>query len=544
MRVPLRLNPFQWRNPFYWLNPYYWVPPRDVEIEGRPRRYFRALMIALHVVLVVAIVLGLGYVNRHYKLDTELLSPFPVLHGVWLPLLFLLMYGGAWLGYWFFRLLLDPTGGQFPDIDAAWDEGLAAVERAGIDPTAVPLFLVVGRPASGTADFFSATKLPFAVREEPRRPDAPLHVYANREAIFVTCEGASVLARLSQLLDDERKAKLFKRTGLPSGLMHASSASFDLLDLPNAPAEVAAGEAAAPSPGTGGLPAGLEATVLTHSTDDWLPKPQAAAFVGVAADEADRLAARLRYLGDRIADRRRPYCPANGVVWLLPLAGTESETAAEQTAAACKADRAAAEAGLAVHGPSAAVVCDAQDLPGFRDLLKGLAEPAAQERLLGRSFPLVPNVPAESRADLLQSGINWVTRNLVPGVVYQRFGSEAEGNGVRWSDANARMWRLTAELNDRRTTLARLVAQSLTDDPARPPLLAGVYLAGTGPDAADQAFAAGVVRQLITMQNGVSWTARADAEEADYKRMTLVGYLAMLAVVIAVGTLAYTTWVG
>ena len=45
-----------------------------------------------------------------------------------------------------------------------------------------------------------ATKLPFTVRAEPRRGDAPVRVYATREAMFVTCEGASVLARLAELL--------------------------------------------------------------------------------------------------------------------------------------------------------------------------------------------------------------------------------------------------------------------------------------------------------------------------------------------------------
>ena len=89
-----------------------------------------------------------------------------------------------------------------------------------------------------------------------------------------------------------------------------------------------------------------------------------------------------------------------------------------------------------------------------------------------------------------------------------------------------------------------MLSQGLVDDPARPPMLAGVYFAGTGPDARDQAFAAGVAQQIIGLQNQVAWTAAADAEERDYKRMAAIGYLATAAAVLAVGALAYTTWWG
>ncbi|MCI0701254.1 MAG: hypothetical protein L0241_09270, partial [Planctomycetia bacterium] len=62
----------------------------------------------LHILLVICITLGLYTINQRYHLETELLSPFPRLHHYWLPLLFVLLYVGAWLGYWFFRLLTDP----------------------------------------------------------------------------------------------------------------------------------------------------------------------------------------------------------------------------------------------------------------------------------------------------------------------------------------------------------------------------------------------------------------------------------------------------
>ncbi|VTR99431.1 Uncharacterized protein OS=Blastopirellula marina DSM 3645 GN=DSM3645_11297 PE=4 SV=1: ImcF-related_N [Gemmata massiliana] len=488
------------------------------------RKVLRVIVWTLHILIVILVTLGLYAINQRYHLETELLSPFPGLYAYWLPLLFLLMYTGAWFGYWFFRLLTDPRDGSHPDIDDAWAGALKALDAAGIDPTEVPLFVVIGKPRTDLADFFAATKLPFAVRAEPRTEGAPVQVYATRDAVFVVCPGASVLCRLADIFVSEARA----------AAPPPPPAGFDLLDSTERPLEVLPGSALVVVPEAG--------SASMDVLDEWLPRPGVSDVPAVPADEAERLAGRLKYLCRLIAERRRPYCPANGIIWLIPVAGTSSEAVADRTALACRDDLLAAEAGLQVHCPAAAVVCDAQDLPGFRDLLRGLPEPLARERLLGRSFPLVPAVPAEKRPDVLFNGMDWVARSLLPGVAYQRFGSEAEGNGERWSGANARLWALLCELHSRRAALVRLLGRGITDGADRLPMLAGAYLGGTGPAEQDQAFVAGVVQQLIGLQNNVGWTATAVAEERDYRRMTAIGYAASLALVIAVGVFAYQSW--
>ncbi len=487
------------------------------------RKVLRFTVWVLIVVLLVLFILGLWAVNYRYRLETELLSPFPGAHPFWLPILFILLLAGAVLAWLFFKLLTDPKTGEFPDIEDAWRDGLLALEQAGIDPAEVPLFLVVGKPETSTADFFAATKLPLAVRAEPRRADAPIRVYATRTAVFVTCEGACVSARLADVL---AKQKALVTT--------PASGPVNLLDSPDLPADVLAGEPPPPmidttSPGGAAV------------DDTWPPAPGGSG-TALPTDEVERFAARLKYLCQLIAERRRPYCPANGITWLLPILGTESAELADQIASATRADMLAAEAGLQVYCPNVAIICDAQQLTGFRDLLRGLPEPMARERLLGRSFPLMPGVPAEQMPTALFSGMDWVARHLVPGVVYQRFGSEAEGNGERWSGPNARLWMLTASLYERRGTLTRLLGQSLGDASTRPPMLAGAYLAGTGADEQEQAFAGGAVQQLLTLQNNVAWTAVAESEERDYHRMAAIGYAAAVALLLAIAAFGYFTW--
>ncbi len=55
---------------------------------------------AVHALVVLAVVAALFWLNHVLDLDRVLRSPWPALHQVWLPLLFLLAYALCWLGWW------------------------------------------------------------------------------------------------------------------------------------------------------------------------------------------------------------------------------------------------------------------------------------------------------------------------------------------------------------------------------------------------------------------------------------------------------------
>src|SRR5262249_27852424 len=155
----------------------------------------------IHIILVVAIVVGLHFLNQYLELDKKIPSPSELLRKNWLPILFLLIYVLAWLGWWLYKLLgSDDEGSEFPDIDAAWQEATGALTQAGIGLVDAPLFLVLGKPAGTEEALLLAAQLQLTVKQAPARPDAPLHVYANRDAIYVTCAGASLLGRHAELL--------------------------------------------------------------------------------------------------------------------------------------------------------------------------------------------------------------------------------------------------------------------------------------------------------------------------------------------------------
>src|SRR4029077_21086238 len=72
--------------------------------------------------------------------------------------------------------------------------------EAGLDAREAPLFLVLGRPAGGERALFGAGNVKLQVKQSPRRPDTPLTVSANQDAVYVTCAGASLLGQYATLL--------------------------------------------------------------------------------------------------------------------------------------------------------------------------------------------------------------------------------------------------------------------------------------------------------------------------------------------------------
>jgi len=289
---------------------------------------------------VAVILVGLAYLN--YKLDVGRLlghAPSAFFRQIWLPLLFLLFYFLAWLGWWLWRLLRSPEdASEFPDIDAAWEEAKVALDRASIELTEVPLFLILGRPASGMAGIFEAARLGLTVDAVPRRPDAPVQVHANADGIYVSCTGASLLGRQAAILADELDEELTVREP-------ASAAGRSL-------SPVGRPQLLEPADASGDSSTGVAVAEVPPVEPGTRPRRRRPALLKDAA-EVERLTARLKHLCRLIARDRRPHCPLNGILLVVPFAATAADEDANQTGAICRADLAAAREVLQVHCPHA-----------------------------------------------------------------------------------------------------------------------------------------------------------------------------------------------
>ena len=105
--------------------------------------------------------------------------------------------------YWALRLWLIGYRSRFPDIDVAWNAGLDALQRNSIPIRSTPVFLILGIPAAEVEDAIAdACGREFAVRGVPEGP-APIHWYANAEAVFIVCSEVGWLSRINRVVHQQ-----------------------------------------------------------------------------------------------------------------------------------------------------------------------------------------------------------------------------------------------------------------------------------------------------------------------------------------------------
>ncbi len=488
-----------------------------------------AALWALRLLALVVTLVVLGVINYYCQLHLYLEPPVPLtfLGRLWLPLLFLLLYVFGWLAWWFWRQLGSAhEGASFPDIERSWAEAVQALERAGIRLSDTPLFLILGRPQGSEAALFDGAELSLKVRGQPARDDAPIRVYANREAIYVTCAGASVLgmnAATVEPLEEEAPAEVADE--------EANYMTFGVQGTPGAAAE---GEILARARLAGRGPDQLleeELRALGRLASDRGAEGSGIfRLTGPIQDKAavELQESRLRHLGRLIARDRRPYCPINGILLLVPIASTNSDHAATRIGLLCHHDLTAVRESMQVRCPVFAMVCDLESLPGFGELIARLPEDEHRRRM-GQRFPLMPDVEPAALPGILDSGVNWIANKQFPARVNALWRVESPTGGPTMTEAvrgNIQLYKLLQQVRRRLRRLGRVLTHAIMTDGKPSVMLGGCYLAGIGTDPrSEQAFIPGVFRRLTENQDFVSWTPEQLAKEENDHRKVQLGYL-------------------
>src|ERR1051326_5378055 len=498
----------------------------------------RTVRWVLHILLLAIILVVLWYVNQTAGLKNVLRYLPDWFKPFWLPALFLCLYFLSWLAWILWQLLLpDQDTSDFPDIDQAWEQALRALGRNGITARDLPLYLVLGRNAAGVDAVFKGSQLTFIVNNIPPETDAPLHLYADNEGIYVACsdtsllgQHAAVLAGAAELRRDsyatvENEEDDAYKTAAPGGLLK------DIREvLRRAEAE---GRGLDQLTDEERRQIRLLQGVDQRDADVAAAKPKRSLLKDPGA--VDYFTARFAHLCRLIIRDRRPYCPINGMLILLPLAATDSDETAEQTASICQKDLLTARQTLRMDWPIMTLVCDLERLPGFKEMLAGLPGTEIRKRRLGQRFPSFAAVDGDKLPKRVEDLADWVCEGALGNWVFKLFHLETPKK--QFEDtlrSNGQLYRFYSQLRERRNRLGQILARGVTMAGGRPALCAGCYLAATGKDINhEQAFLPGVIRRMVdrnekpTFQNSVAWTDETLQEENDFLRWSRLGYVVL-----------------
>jgi hypothetical protein len=500
------------------------------------RRIGAWLRWTLAAVCLVAVLAGLWWLNTHTPLARALErapTPFGIsLRDFWLPILFLLIVVLSWLGWWLWVLLMaEVDESEYPDIREAWDDGIRTLHDQGIELTDVPLFLVIGHTGAAEDGVFQAAQADLTVRKVPVKAGAPVHMWGNRDAVYVTCPGASLLGREAAILTGEAAGPAAVGASAPA---EADEDPNKTMQPQGRALDIQAVLARARDEGRG--PQQLnedekqQIQLLMAEEDarqNQAPAKRARSSLLRKQEEVEELTARLRYLCRLVVRDREGYCPINGLMLLVPLAATDSDEDANQVGELCRRDLKTARDVLQVHCPLFVMVCDVENVPGFEEFI-GWFQEKERGRRVGQRFPLVPDIDVEKVGAKVDESVRWIGDVVVPSWVYKLFRVESTANGAADPTRfNTRLFRMMVAMRERQKRLSRILVRGIPLDEEGPPLFGGCYIAGTGKDARSQGFVAGVFQRLSLEQNFVSWTAKGEAEEARFRWLTSLAYVAV-----------------
>ncbi|MFL5342361.1 MAG: type VI secretion protein IcmF/TssM N-terminal domain-containing protein [Gemmataceae bacterium] len=503
----------------------------------------------LHFMLLGLILAGLWYLNNRVPgINVQKYVPVSnhYVRNFYLPILFGLIYLLCWFVWWVWKLLgPDEETSDFPDIDDAWFDGAAALAAANISLADVPIFLVLGRPASGPDGLFQAPGMNLPVR--PRSLSAPVQVWGGPDAVFVCAPGASIGGEFASRvgggpvddapppMEDPTDAAL-ATIGLKSIGVAGDKRSEIQVIMQRAHAE-------------GRELTSAEKDRLRQLTTPGGGKPRSTGRTLLSSEDMNLASARLRHLCRRIAADREPFCPANGILVLIPWAATDNNESADEAALVVQRDLVTAREGLQLFCPVIAMFCDLERARGFREFRHGFPGDQVKRRL-GQRLPLAPDAAPNAIPDMFEVGAKWVGEAIFPTWVFKMLTAEPEPDGPRTESevdsSNRNLHALLREVRLRYPRLGRILAHgagaalSPEEGLESPPLFGGCYIAGTGKSPDEQAFVPGVLQRLVEGQSYVAWTPDVFADDDWYRRNTRMGYVAL--VLFAIGVIGASVW--
>lgn len=468
----------------------------------------------------------------------------PRLTQFYLPVMFLFVYMVSLLLYWLILTLNeDDTIIEYPDIEDAWVRGVQQLDEAGVKLADYPLFLILGRNQAGDEALMKATGLKDMLIA-PGKEKSPLRFYVHRDAIYLVCSGATGWGRYCSILAGESTlfnvAESMNKVDMNKTLNPETAAAHmgmdkDLFDELNRLVSLRTERGLTP-----------EEQARLQELSDLSKAPQKVEVkmepIPKAVQQNDQ--ARLMYLCKLIQRDRRPWCPLNGILVLIPWQSLESENTNKEGLPILQTELGLVRETMNLRMPMISMVCDLETAVGFNEFRNCFQSEHLSQRV-GQRIPMIPELPIAEIPRLYDHAALWIGQNVLPRWVMQILKVDSSADMRKTPGVappyNAHLYMLVREMYMRSPRLGRLLARcvNLADAGGEDtlPLFGGCYLAATGKADNQTAFVSGVFSRLTENQNYVSWTPQAFADESSYGWWTMVGYgitLVLLAATVGI----------
>ena len=457
--------------------------------------------------------------------------------------------------YYWLRLWLEGDVSRYPDIDAAWEQGLNELSQQGLDLNSLPVFLVTGAPDEITAHaVFAASFMEFRVQDIPHGR-SPLRWYGDDKGIYLVCVDTSQLSKLNsvghQMARGGESSAEMKQTIQPAqgggvrGTMVAGGGG-------GSPPAEGGGDVrttmAAPTPdvaddsgmlrGTLVPSAGVRGTMTPNAAGRAQPTPTGGAL-SKRAEEDQR--ERLRYVCDLLRQARAPVCPINGVLVLLPFDNLQNVMVAKDMPAAIKADLETIRDGTKLRSPVTAMVTGMDHESGFCELVRRVGSRAKDYRF-GKGYE-VGNPPSAENLDAFTSHACGAFEDWVYSLFRERDGLTKPGN----SRLYVLLCKIRGQVVDR---LKSVLIHGFGFDPTdkrglgEPLLFSGCYFAATGGGDGQKAFVKNVFEKMLDLEEELEWTETALAEDERYHNLARIGMVVngALGLVLLAMFVVYFVW--
>lgn len=513
---------------------------------------------ALHVLLVVVTVVLFGIFSPWLTDPNDVkVSDAPFIQKHFWGFAVLLLYLLIRVAIFVVRLLMEREE-EFDDIRRAWEAGLAALDRVGLDVQWLPVFIVVG--AGDEEDsLFRAARMSWKTTAPGREDAAPVRVFATEEAIFISCTGAGAVAAQRTAVAEPASGGMDQTQRPPGAGAHSETIdptahsprpqpaggvatidpsmwSSDSADSAPRQAAFGAGTMVAPGSATGTLMPGAGAPgggILAGLQPGAARSATASAVRPLSQAETELASRRFEYLCGLISEARGEFCPINGMLLVLPLAwaGLPAGADADRVANTAHLDLETALRSFGLAFPATVAMTGFERTSGLRQFVERGMKLNAKflDSRAGSKFPLGAGVDANSSKWAIEAGLQWF-RDWCYSLFSQNMADASNGP----------VYRLLCELQTRREALARQL-QHVFDglsgtDAIR---LAGVYYCTAGRSERDRAFVQGIFRKLVDGQDDVAWTEERLRIDARRRTLAAVG-LCVAALFLAIdGFLLY-----